>query len=40
MGSGGASDDPIEMEEKYHDPDTMVSMAVIEHEIQYLGLIK
>lgn len=27
------------MEEKYHEPDTMVSMAVIEHEIDYLKLI-
>ena len=28
--------DPIIMEDKYHDLDTMVSMAVIEHEVKYL----
>lgn len=25
------------MEERYHDPDTMVSMSVIEYEVEYLG---
>ena len=28
--------DPLELEDKYHDPDTMVSMSVIEHEVKYL----
>ena len=35
-GSGG--EDPLELEDKYHDPETMVSMNVIEHECKYLEL--
>ena len=27
------------MEEKYHEPDTMVSMSVIEHEMEYLKVL-
>ena len=27
------------MEDKYHDPDSMVSMSVIEAEIEYLKLL-
>lgn len=34
-----AGDDPIELEEKYHDIDTMVSMACIEHELGNLDKI-
>lgn len=33
-----ASDDPIELEEKYHDPNSMVSMKCIENEVEYLNL--
>lgn len=33
-----ASDDPIELEEKYHDPNAMVSMKCIETEVEYLNL--
>ena len=33
-----ASDDPIELEEKYHDPNSMVSMKCIESEVEYLSL--
>ena len=32
---GSAEDDPLELEEKYHDIDSMVSMAVVEHEAKY-----
>ena len=39
-GAGGAAAaDPIELEEKYHDPNSMISMACIEHETQYLDLL-
>ena len=38
--AGGAEEDPLEMEDKYHDPDQMVSMNVIEHEVKYLELMK
>ena len=38
--AGGASaEDPIELEEKYHEIDSMKSMACIEHELKYLELI-
>ena len=33
-----ASDDPIELEEKFHEPNDMVSMKCIEAEVQYLSL--
>ena len=32
-------EDPLELEDKYHDPDTMVSMAAIEHEVEYLKVL-
>ena len=35
----GGEEDMIDLEDKYHDPDTFVSMMVIEHEIEYLGII-
>jgi len=35
----GNEDDELELEDTYHDPDTFVSMSVIEHEMQYLGVI-
>ena len=40
MASAGAiaSDDPIELEEKFHEPNDMVSMKCIEAEVQYLSL--
>ena len=34
--AGDAEADPFELEDKYHDPDNMVSIAVIEHECKYL----
>lgn len=37
-GGAIASDDPIELEEKYHEPNDMISMAAIEREVQYLDL--
>ena len=37
--AGGEEADPLEMEDKYHDPDTMVSMAVLEHECKYLEVV-
>ena len=30
--------DIIELEEKYHDPDQMCALSVIEHEAEYLTL--
>ena len=38
LGTGEERQDPIELEEKYHDPNSMVSVSVIEWEINYLGL--
>ena len=35
----GDEEDPIELEERYHDYETFTSMTVIEHEIEYLSLI-
>ena len=35
---GIASDDPIELEEKFHEPNDMVSMKCIEAEVEYLSL--
>ena len=37
-GRAVAADDPIELEEKYHEPNDMISVAAIEHEVQYLDL--
>jgi hypothetical protein len=31
-----AGDDDIELEDKYHDTDSMESVSVIDHEIEYL----
>ena len=40
VGSGAQdASDPIELEEKYHDPNNMVSVAVIEWEVKYLDLL-
>ena len=40
MGGGAVSaEDPIELEEKYHDTNAFVSVAVIEHESKYLTLL-
>jgi len=29
----------IELEDKFHDPDEMISMTVIEHEVKYLAVL-
>jgi hypothetical protein len=35
VGGGGDQDD-IELEDKYHDIDSMEAVSVIDHEIEYL----
>jgi len=35
-GPGATSDDPIELEEFYHDADGMCAISVIEHEIAFV----
>ena len=37
--SAMASDDPIELEEQYHDVNSFVSVKAIEHELKYLELL-
>ena len=42
MGANDGGDDAIdeiELEDKYHDPNTFVSVAAIEHEAKYIGLL-
>lgn len=39
MGGSQDENDPIELEEKYHDIDSMKSMECIDHEVKYLAVI-
>ena len=37
VSAAAGGDDEIELEEKFHDPDIMECVSVIEHEIDYLN---